>query len=150
MDGRVRTETGLRLANRQLSPDALVALRDCDYGFFLHYYERVTLYCREKALVVRDQYFETQSYEPEELFLGDFQVSEGSAELRFEEKPSESALLKELLGRTFGCYSPLKPESARVYDLNPTVFCGDRNLGTLRDIVAEFMRDYGPSSETTF
>ncbi len=133
-----RTETGLRFTDRNPSTDALVALCDQDYGFLLYDYESATLFCREKAILIRDQFVSRRCPNLEELFLGDLHVAEGSAELRFEEKPFAVTALKELLWWTFGCYSPLQSEAARVYEYNPAVFSGEQALGTLKEIVAEF------------
>jgi hypothetical protein len=132
-----RTETGLRLTDRQPSTTALVALWDEEYGFWLYDYERVTRRCRERVILLRDQCISTRCRTPEELFLGDLNVAQGIAELKFEWKPFAGPLLKELLWRTFGSYSPLQFEAARVYGYNPTVLSGKEVLGTLKEIVSE-------------
>lgn len=97
--------------------------------------------------MVRDQYISSKCQKPEGLFLGDFHMVEGHAELRFEGKPCGAALLSELLWRTFGCYAPLKPESARIYERNPIVSFGEQTLGTLREIVAEFPHNWREANQ---
>jgi len=132
-----RTETGLRLTERQPSLNALVALWDHDYGFWLYGYDRVTRNCRDKVVLVRDQHIATRCNGRDDVFLGDLNVARGTAELKFDWKPLAGPLLTELLWWTFGSYSPLQLEATRVYEYNPAVYLGEEALGTLKEIVSD-------------
>lgn len=86
--------------------------------------------------MVRDDFVSSRCAKPETLYLGEFHIADGVAELKFEDTAMPKSLLVELLCRTFG-YRPLHPEAARVHDANPEVFMGNRSFGELQDLLVE-------------